>query len=177
MPMSELARCLCDADITRIVMSADSQPLDVGRTRRLHTPAQRKAVIARDRGCVWNGCETPAARCEVHHVLWWNRDNGPTDIEHAALTCRHHHGEIHRANLTIERLTPTPDTPVSTDGTARSTGTTGTPTTAGVSAIYVSGTRYVFRNPEGAIANAPPGWRMPTDLLLPAEMRRPTPEA
>ena len=67
--MSELARCLCEADITRIVMAADGQPLDVGRTRRLHTPAQRKAVIARDRQCVWNGCETPAARCEVHHVL------------------------------------------------------------------------------------------------------------
>ena len=162
-PMSELARCLCDADITRIVMSADSQPLDVGRTRRLHTPAQRKAVIARDRGCVWNGCETPAIRCEVHHVLWWNRDNGPTDIEHAALTCRHHHGEIHRANLTLQRLAPAAfAAPI--NGTARSTvehtarrrsHAAGSPTTAAPRGSMPRGTRYVFRNPDGVIANAP----------------------
>ncbi|NUU15645.1 hypothetical protein HP550_00080, partial [Cellulomonas humilata] len=34
-PMTELARALCEADITRIVMSAESLPLDVGRTKRL----------------------------------------------------------------------------------------------------------------------------------------------
>lgn len=133
--MSELARCLCDADITRIVMAADGQPLDVGRTRRLHTPAQRKAVIARDQQCVWNGCETPAPRCEVHHIRWWNRDNGPTDVEHAALVCRHHHGEIHRHDLSIHRL---PNSPGIEPG--------GAPL------------RYVFRSPDRSVANAPPAW-------------------
>ena len=140
--MSELARCLCDADITRIVMAADGQPLDVGRTRRLHTPAQRKAVIARDRQCVWNGCESPAARCEVHHTLWWHRDKGPTDIEHAALVCRHHHGEIHRADLSIERLPH----PVGSDADAPM--------------------RHVFRDRSAVVVNTPPGYRAGTPPVV-----------
>src|SRR6478752_9969891 len=43
-------RLLCEAGVIPIVMGGDSQPLDVGRRRRLHTEAMRSAMIARDRG-------------------------------------------------------------------------------------------------------------------------------
>ena len=60
MPMSELARALCTADLSRIVMSAEGLPLDVGRTKRLFTPAMRRAAVARDQQCIWNGCTVSA---------------------------------------------------------------------------------------------------------------------
>ncbi|MBO3101484.1 HNH endonuclease signature motif containing protein [Cellulomonas fengjieae] len=101
--MSELARVLCQADLTRIVMSAEGVPLDVGRTKRLFSTAQRRAVVARDGQCVWNGCEQHASRCEVHHVRWWGRDAGPTSVANAALLCRFHHSEVHRLHLSIHR--------------------------------------------------------------------------
>ncbi|MBO3100390.1 HNH endonuclease signature motif containing protein [Cellulomonas fengjieae] len=101
--MSELARVLCQADLTRIVLSAEGVPLDVGRTRRLFSTAQRRAVIVRDGQCVWNGCEQHASRCEVHHVRWWGRDTGPTSVANAALLCRFHHSEVHRLHLSIHR--------------------------------------------------------------------------
>ncbi|WP_421734877.1 hypothetical protein [Cellulomonas sp.] len=102
--MSELARVLCEADVTRIVMSAESLPLDVGRSKRLFTTAQRRAAVVRDGRCVWNGCEQHASRCEVHHIRWWDRDRGETSISNAALLCKHHHSEVHRLNLSLHRL-------------------------------------------------------------------------
>jgi hypothetical protein len=102
--MSQLARLLCDAEVSRVVISAPSQPLDVGRSHRVYTAAQRRAVIVRDRACAWNGCDVPAAFCEVHHIRWWDRDRGLTDLENGVLLCSHHHHTVHRLDLAIERL-------------------------------------------------------------------------
>ena len=85
-------------------MSADGLPLDVGRTRRVFTAAQRRAVIVRDRACAWNGCDVPAAFSEIHHMRWWDRDSGPTDLANGVLLCSHHHHVVHQRDLTITRL-------------------------------------------------------------------------
>src|SRR5690606_17263768 len=74
LPLSELGRVLCDSSIARLVIAADSDPLDLGRSQRVFTPAQRRAVIARDGGCAWEGCAMPARYCEVHHLDWWDAD-------------------------------------------------------------------------------------------------------
>jgi hypothetical protein len=60
LPASEVGRVLCDCDLTRIVLDADDVPLNLGRTRRTYTGAQRRAVIARDRACRWPGCDAHA---------------------------------------------------------------------------------------------------------------------
>ena len=49
----ELRRLCCDADLTPIVLGTESELLDVGRTTRLVTPALRRALTARDGGCVF----------------------------------------------------------------------------------------------------------------------------
>lgn len=103
LPPSETARLLCDCELTRVVVDAEGQPLDLGRTTRLHTPAQRRAVTARDGGCFWPGCGTPTRWCEVHHLAWWDRDGGQTSVLDGALACSYHHHELHRLDLTVTR--------------------------------------------------------------------------
>jgi len=107
-PSSALAAALCDCDISRIVLTAGSVPVDLGRTQRLYPAAHRRAVILRDRHCAWNGCATPATYCDVHHIRWWRRDDGPTSLDNAVLLCDHHHHVVHALDLTIHRHPPAP---------------------------------------------------------------------
>ena len=102
-PLSEVARILCDAELTRIVVDADDVPINLGRTARLYSREQRRAIIARDLGCQFRGCAQPARWCEVHHIDWWDRDQGVTSIDNGILLCSYHHHEVHRLNLVIHR--------------------------------------------------------------------------
>ncbi|MGY1618110.1 DUF222 domain-containing protein, partial [Geodermatophilus sp. SYSU D00691] len=84
----------CDADLTRIVLGPHGEPLDLGRTRRLVTPALRQAVIARDTTCVFAGCDAPHHWCEVHHLLAWAL-GGETSLDNSGLLCERHHTQVH----------------------------------------------------------------------------------
>ena len=98
----QLARLMCDADLTRIIFEPDGEPLDVGRAKRTFTAGQTKAIIARDLHCQFPGCEARPEWCEAHHVIWWTRD-GRTDLDNGILLCWTHHTEVHRLGLTITK--------------------------------------------------------------------------
>jgi len=90
---SLLRQLLCDADIMPAVLGGPSELLDVGRTRRLVTPAIRAALELRDGGCVFAGCDKPPQACHAHHLIpWWA--GGPTALTNLVLLCPHHHGTI-----------------------------------------------------------------------------------
>ncbi len=90
-----LGQLLCDSTMQAVVLDGSSRVvLDLGRTRRLASPQQRRAVAARDRGCVIPGCAAPPSHCQVHHIIWWS-EGGPTDLDNLALVCQRHHTEIH----------------------------------------------------------------------------------
>ena len=76
-------------------------PLAVGRTQRTATPAQRRALAARDRGCLIPGCPVPAEVCQAHHLLDW-AEGGQTDIEGLALLCWTHHRQVDLEMWAIE---------------------------------------------------------------------------
>ncbi len=59
----------CDADLIPAVLGAHSAVLDVGRNQRLFTAARRRALILRDRGCAFPGCDRPPEWCQGHHIL------------------------------------------------------------------------------------------------------------
>lgn len=97
----EISRISCDANLTRVVFGADSQPLDVGRTKRLVTPALRIAVVARDLHCIFPRCDRPATWCDIHHLIPWS-EGGPTSLDNLVMLCRHHHGLVHEGGWRID---------------------------------------------------------------------------
>ncbi|MEO7350655.1 MAG: DUF222 domain-containing protein, partial [Marmoricola sp.] len=91
----EVRRLACTAQIIPGVLGGKSEVLDLGRSSRLFKPAQRKAMIIRDRECRAEGCTIPAAWCEAHH--WgtpWAR-GGLTDLKDGVLLCSWHHHRVH----------------------------------------------------------------------------------
>lgn len=91
-------RLACDAEILPMVLGGPSEPLDVGRSKRLVDKGLRRAVIHRDRHCTFPGCDRPPSWCDVHHVRpWWL--GGGTSLSNSALLCRRHHTVVHRDGL------------------------------------------------------------------------------
>lgn len=83
-------RLSCDAHITPAVLGGASEPLDVGRTHRFFTKSIRAALVLRDQGCVFPGCDAPPLACEAHHRQpWWA--GGDTSIANGVLLCPYHH--------------------------------------------------------------------------------------
>lgn len=82
-----ILRLACDASVGRILMRGRSEVLDVGRRSRLVPPALRRALEARDGGCVEPGCTAPADECDAHHKVHW-LDGGETSIHNTELRCR-----------------------------------------------------------------------------------------
>ncbi len=75
-------------------------PLAVGRSARTATPAQRRALAVRDRGCIIPGCAIPAEACQTHHVTDWAAE-GATDLPNLALLCWAHHRQVDLGMWTI----------------------------------------------------------------------------
>jgi hypothetical protein len=92
---AEARRLACTAEIIPAVLGGASEVLDLGRSSRIFKPAQRKAMVIRDRECRAEGCTIPAAWCEAHH--WrkpWAR-GGRTDLRDGVLLCPWHHHRAH----------------------------------------------------------------------------------
>ena len=89
----------CDASIIPMVLGSQSQPLDVGRTKRLVTPSLLAALWVRDKACTFPGCGRPPNWCDAHHVIHW-ADSGPTALTNLTLLCAHHHTYVHQRDLT-----------------------------------------------------------------------------
>jgi Domain of unknown function (DUF222)/HNH endonuclease len=104
----EVARKLtCDASIRRMVLSAASEPLDVGRLTSTVPNPMRRAVIARDHHCRFPGCDRPPGWCDAHHVVHW-ADGGETVLRNLVLLCKRHHGIVHRGGFWLEMVEGTP---------------------------------------------------------------------
>ena len=88
-------RLQCGGSERLSVTGAGGEPLWLGRPTRLFSPAQKKAIAARDGGCAWPGCTAPISWCDAHHVKWYVRDRGRTDIDNEVALCSHHHHVIH----------------------------------------------------------------------------------
>ena len=75
--------------------------LDLGRSTRLASPAQRRALRALYATCAIPGCSVRYDRCKLHHIIWW-RNGGRTDLANLLPVCPRHHTKIHDGGWDIE---------------------------------------------------------------------------
>ena len=119
-------------------------PIAVGRTERTATPAQRRALAARDKGCIIPGCGVAAEACQVHHVTEWSA-GGPTDPDNLVLLCWTHHRQVDLLMWTIhpaDPLTPVPEpepgSPPGTHVAGEQRGAVDTPSDAAITLAVVT---------------------------------------
>jgi len=83
-----------EANIIPAVLGGTGEILDLGRARRLFSPAQRQALAEQYGGCAFPGCGHPPSYTEAHHIRWWSHD-GPTDLVNGIPLCSFHHHRVH----------------------------------------------------------------------------------
>lgn len=93
----------CDSELVGQIWDGQDTVLNQKRTHRLFTPTQRRAILARDRGCQIPGCTTPAILSDVHHIKEWF-EGGNTDEDNATTICGPHHTAIHTGAWSIHRI-------------------------------------------------------------------------
>ncbi|MFF1573646.1 DUF222 domain-containing protein [Leifsonia sp. NPDC058292] len=88
-------RLAADANLIPVVLGGDGEVLDLGRSRRLFSSKQKLALAERDGGCAWAGCPHPPSYTEAHHIRWWDKHHGATDLNNGVLLCSNHHHRVH----------------------------------------------------------------------------------
>ena len=102
-PAQRVRELACEAEILPAIFRGASQPLDLGRARRIASPAQRITLVARDRKCI--GCGASAAWCQAHHIIPWAAE-GPTDLDNMCLLCSRCHHKVHDDGWRVRRTVP-----------------------------------------------------------------------
>lgn len=91
--ISAARRMAANGGVIPCVLGGDSEILDWGREKRLFTRAQRLALVERDGGCAM--CGLPPEMTRAHHIQWWQRHRGRTDLSNGVLLCETCHHRIH----------------------------------------------------------------------------------
>jgi hypothetical protein len=92
--LAAVRRIACDAALSTVLLGKAGEPLSVGRSRRVVSGALRRALVARDGGCRFPGCDRPPAWTDAHHLEHW-ADGGQTALGNTVLLCRPHHRRVH----------------------------------------------------------------------------------
>ncbi|MEV7428687.1 DUF222 domain-containing protein [Nocardioides sp. NPDC092400] len=87
-------RLACEAGLIPAVLGTQSELLDLGRTTRLLSGSQRRALNLTQPTCTAEGCDWPAHLCHAHHDQPWS-SGGATDLVNARKLCPRHHARIH----------------------------------------------------------------------------------
>jgi hypothetical protein len=101
LPLGELARLLGSAHLAALLADAKGLPLAVTDVTRGVPTGLWRALVARDRGCVRDGCDAPAGWCQVAHLGDWFVDGGMLSPQTAGLLCTRHHRRYDRGQLSV----------------------------------------------------------------------------
>lgn len=80
----------CAGVVQRVSRDARGRIRRLGSEERVFNRYQRRAIALRDGGCIIPGCGTPAAWCEIHHVID-HAKGGATHTDNGVLLCWFHH--------------------------------------------------------------------------------------
>jgi hypothetical protein len=106
LPVETVRRLACEAEILPVVLDGRSVPIDVGRSKRLATIHQRRALEAIHPTCAIPDCEVIFDHCNVHHIDYWEK-GGSTDLNNMVPLCSRHHHAAHEGGW---KLTLNPET-------------------------------------------------------------------
>ncbi|MFL6158115.1 MAG: DUF222 domain-containing protein, partial [Marmoricola sp.] len=98
---SHARHLLCQAQIIPAVLDGKSEILDLGRSKRLHTRAQRTAIALRDQTCIVDDCDRSLTGAHFHHLDPWSH-GGHTSVARGTLICPQHHTQIHDPRYTTQ---------------------------------------------------------------------------
>ncbi|WP_017794342.1 HNH endonuclease signature motif containing protein [Leucobacter salsicius] len=99
---------ICTGATQRVITGPHGEILGIESPTRTFTPHQRRAITARDGGCIIPGCTVPALWCEVHHVVEWAQ-GGPTSTDNGVLLCWYHHRNIDSNDWHIRMMEGLPE--------------------------------------------------------------------
>ena len=98
----ELGHLLDDCSLIGVLLDARRTPIEVTTHVRTVPAGLYRALQERDGGCTWEGCDAPAAWCDVAHGEHPFRDRGRLHPGNAALLCRSHHRRFDQGRWRIE---------------------------------------------------------------------------
>jgi hypothetical protein len=103
--ISTAERLACEGGVGGIIFTMDEKgtTLDFGLEQRFFTRTQKKALAILWGGCAAPGCDRPPSWTEAHHIVFWKRDRGKTNLADGILLCRHHHLLFHNNGWEIIR--------------------------------------------------------------------------
>ncbi len=100
---SVLTRLLCNGRVRTVLhgrrTDGTRNVLDLGRSHRLVSDRQFRALLLRDHGCTYPGCGS-THRLHAHHVQHWIH-GGRTDLANLVLLCEAHHLSLHDGQFFI----------------------------------------------------------------------------
>ncbi|ANI41806.1 HNH endonuclease signature motif containing protein [Mycolicibacterium vaccae] len=95
MPIAEVIRMAGHANHYLAVFDrATGSALELFRTKRIASPAQRIMLIARDGGCTKPCCTVGAYGSQVHHVVADWANGGNTNVDELGLACGPHNRSV-----------------------------------------------------------------------------------
>ena len=101
LPVETVRRLACEAEILPVVLDGRSVPIDVGRSKRLATVHQRRALEAIHPTCAIPDCEVIFDHCNVHHIDYWEK-GGSTDLGNMVPLCSRHHHAAHEGGWKLK---------------------------------------------------------------------------
>jgi hypothetical protein len=101
LPVETVRRLACEAEILPVVLDGRSVPIDVGRSKRLATVHQRRALEAIHPTCAIPDCEVIFDHCNIHHIDYWE-NGGLTDLNNMVPLCSRHHHAAHEGGWKLQ---------------------------------------------------------------------------
>ncbi|QYF74776.1 HNH endonuclease signature motif containing protein [Cryobacterium sp. PAMC25264] len=105
--MKTINQMIDNGGIRPVFFGGNGAVLALGNKARCFSPLQRRAITARDGGCIVPSCTSPAQWTELHHVIPWEH-GGRTDIDNGVLLCWYHHHTINTAGWKIRMVNGCP---------------------------------------------------------------------
>lgn len=102
-PIRTIDHLICDAGVEIAITGSNGALVALTSRNRFFTRRQRRALAARDGGCVWPVCHAPASWADAHHVIE-RHDGGETAVSNGVLLCPAHHRMLHTSAYRMKMI-------------------------------------------------------------------------